>query len=296
MSPQLPHLRRKKTPTLLASVNPTELKSIRGVCLDIDDTLSTEGKLEAEAYSALWKLKQAGLVVVPITGRPAGWCDHFARFWPIDAIVGENGAFTFFMERDPSSSPHKEKSTRFVRKKILTPSGSDEATLKTKLSQLALLIQQKFPHAQWASDQSYREFDLAIDICEDVPTWDQKDVKALLSLCHQQGAHAKLSSIHVNTWFGKYDKRKGFENWLNQGAPGCSLRPIPQLDEWLYIGDSPNDEPMFEWFPLSVGVANIKQYLEQLNHPPLWITDQPSGAGFVQMTELLLKARAKKLE
>ena len=293
MSPQLPHLRREKTPSLLNSIEAPAFKHIRGVCLDIDDTLSTDGKLEAEPYAALWRLKQAGLAVVPITGRPAGWCDHFARFWPIDAIVGENGAFTFYMGREPSSTLHSKSSQHPVRKRLLTPSGSDEKTLKDQLTHLALLIKKQFPHSKWASDQSYREFDLAIDICEDVPTWDQKQIQELLELCHQQGANAKLSSIHVNTWFGQYDKKKGFENWLLQGAPGCSIHPVPQLHEWLYIGDSPNDEPMFEWFPYSVGVANIQKYLDQLKHPPRWITQGKSGTGFVQMTDLLLESKAK---
>lgn len=291
MSPQLPHIRHKKTPTLLNTIEAQALRHIRGVCLDIDDTLSTDGKLEAEPYAALWKLKQAGLAVVPITGRPAGWCDHFARFWPIDAIVGENGAFTFYMDHHTLSPSLLNSNRPPARKKLLTPSGSDERTLKDQLTQLALLIQKNFPHAKWASDQTYREFDLAIDICEDVPSWDQKQVQELLELCYQQGAHAKLSSIHVNTWFGHYDKKKGFENWLHQGAPGCSIHPTPQLHEWLYIGDSPNDEPMFEWFPYSVGVSNIQKYLKQLSHPPRWITSGKSGIGFVQMTDLLLQAK-----
>lgn len=297
MSPQLSNLCKTKTPPHLSSVSPQALSHIRGVCLDIDDTLSTEGKLEAEPYAALWRLKAAGFAVVPITGRPAGWCDHFARFWPVDAVVGENGAFTFFMERDtkitPTSSSEKPISP-LVRKKLLTPAGADEKILKEKLNHLSHLIKRDFPAAQWASDQQYREFDLAIDFCEDVPTWENAKVIQLLNLCKEQGAHAKLSSIHVNTWFGDYDKKKGFAYWLNHGAPGCSLSPLPQLNEWLYIGDSPNDEPMFEWFPYSVGVANIGKYLDQLTHHPRWITDSKSGAGFVEMTNLLIKSRQAK--
>src|SRR4051812_18334202 len=99
------------------SVKPSELKGLVGVCLDIDDTLSTEGQLTADAYEALWRLKAAGHAVVPITGRPAGWCDHIARFWPVDAVVGENGAFTFYMEGG-------------VRRRIDTPAGEAPARLR----------------------------------------------------------------------------------------------------------------------------------------------------------------------
>jgi HAD superfamily hydrolase (TIGR01484 family) len=251
-----------------------ELQQVRGVCLDIDDTLSTHGKLTDEAFSALWSLKKAGYAVVPITGRPAGWCDHFARFWPVDAIVGENGAFSFFMSQG-------------VRKRIDTPAQASPEALKQKLVELGQKIRGRFPHAHWASDQAYREYDLAIDICEDVPTWPRQDIDELLALCHGEGAHAKLSSIHVNTWFGDYDKRRGFEHWLSQGAPGLGAQ-APKWDEWLFIGDSPNDEPMFAAFRFSVGVANIRNYLDRLKSPPRWITDSESGAGFAEMAKRLV--------
>jgi hypothetical protein len=262
-----------------------ELRKVRGICLDIDDTLSSHGKLTDEAFSALWGLKRAGFAVVPITGRPAGWCDHFARFWPVDAIVGENGAFTFYMDKG-------------VRKRIDTPAGegpeSTPAALRTKLGYLEQKILGRFPHARWASDQAYREYDLAIDFCEDVPPWPRAEVEELLALCHGLGAHAKLSSIHVNTWFGDYDKRKGMEYWLSQGAPGLAGRQaVPKWEEWLFIGDSPNDEPMFASFTHSVGVANLGQYLDRLLSPPRWITAGESGTGFAEMAKRLIDLQAK---
>ena len=252
----------------------SDLVQVKGVCLDIDDTLSTRGKLTAEAYQALWGLKDAGFLVVPITGRPAGWCDHFARFWPVDAIVGENGAFTFFMKDG-------------LRKRMDTPSDLRPEEKNSKLAMLRASILKQFPKARWASDQAYREFDLAIDICEDVPAWSKADVDALLELCHRAGAHAKLSSIHVNAWFGDYDKRKGFEFWLEQGAPGVEVE-VPSWDQWLFIGDSPNDEPMFQAFKYSVGVANLAPYLDRLKSHPKWITQKQSGQGFAEMAARLI--------
>lgn len=276
------------TATAWSSSSSAELRKVRGVCLDIDDTLSTRGKLTDEAFTALWNLKRAGFFVVPITGRPAGWCDHFARFWPVDAIVGENGAFTFFMKDG-------------VRRRIDTPAGLSHVERQNKLRELADKISKRFPHAQWASDQKYREYDLAIDICEDVPTWPEKDVNELLALCHATGAHAKLSSIHVNTWFGEYDKKSGFRHWIASGAPGLGAFDVPSSkgpspgvpaeNEWLFIGDSPNDEPMFESFTFSVGVANLSRYLPRLKHPPRWITSLESGAGFAEMSQRLISSR-----
>lgn len=256
-------------PAPLSQARPEELSAVRGVCLDIDDTLSTHGKLTSEAYEALWSLKKAGFFVVPITGRPAGWCDHFARFWPVDAVIGENGAFAFFMEGG-------------VRRRLNTPGAEGNARLKV----LGEKIHAGFPQAKWASDQAYREYDLAIDICEDVPAWKTEDVDALLALCAAEGAHAKLSSIHVNAWFGDYDKRRGFEHWLQ------SKKGMPSIDEWLFIGDSPNDEPLFATFKHSVGVANLQKYLPRLKNPPRWMTREESGLGFCEMAHAVIAARS----
>ncbi|MBI3535144.1 MAG: HAD-IIB family hydrolase [Deltaproteobacteria bacterium] len=255
-----------------SNIKKEDLIKIKGVCLDIDETLSTRGKLTAHAYSALWKLKEKNFAVVPITGRPAGWCDHMVRFWPVDAVVGENGAFSFFMQNK-------------IRRRLDTI--SVDVDHKNKLSLLSKKILASFPFAKWASDQAYREFDLAIDVCEDVPPWKKEDIQELLQLCHKDGAHAKLSSIHVNVWYGDYDKLSGFKKWLSTGAPGLQTA-VPGFDEWLFVGDSPNDEPLFSAFKFSVGVANLKDFLDCMTHYPCWITTQESGAGFCEVTEKLI--------
>jgi HAD superfamily hydrolase (TIGR01484 family) len=253
----------------------TELSQIQGVCLDIDDTLSTAGKLTAGAYQSLWKLKDAGFSVVAITGRPAGWCDQIARFWPVDAVVGENGAFTFLMKDG-------------VRRGMYTPCEVTDYQARLKL--LGEKILKRFPHAKWASDQAYRECDLAIDICEDVPAWPGSDIDVLLEMCSKDGAHAKLSSVHVNAWYGNYDKITGFRHFLSQ------TQAVPAEANWIYIGDSPNDESMFEKFRFSVGVANLAQYMDKLKFPPRWITTGISGTGFSQMADRLILSRAKPLK
>jgi hydroxymethylpyrimidine pyrophosphatase-like HAD family hydrolase len=234
-------------------------------------------------------LKRSGFYVVPITGRPAGWCDHIARFWPVDAVVGENGGFTFYMKNGK-------------RKRLDSP-GADPDRVR-KIKHLESKILARFPHAKWASDQAYREHDLAIDFCEDVPAWPKADIDALIDLCHKEGAHAKLSSIHVNAWFGDFDKKKGFQAWIDQGAPGLGRKfpegfgvkdiptpSIPKIDEWIYAGDSPNDEPMFGYFRFSVGVANIKNYLDRIKSKPTYITQLPSGRGFSELADALIGSR-----
>lgn len=295
-------------------VDAKELSGIRGVAFDIDDTFSSDGLLSAEAFSALWSLKRAGFFLVPITGRPAGWCDHFARFWPVDAVVCENGAFTFFMreERDANGV------VKTTRHRYDTPGGDPDRAVK--LLHLRATLAREFPGLSYASDQLYRENDLAIDFCEDVAPWSRAEVDRLVAVCEREGAHAKVSSIHVNTWYGEFDKRAGFQAWCDFGAPGLGRKfpasfgvsvtragsetagtsasaaasseaTAPPLSEWIFAGDSPNDEPMFKYFPTSVGVANLANFLDRLKKPPTYITARPSGQGFVEMATKLLESR-----
>jgi HAD superfamily hydrolase (TIGR01484 family) len=245
---------------------------IKGVCFDIDDTFSSHGKITDEAFHALWELKRAGFTLIPVTGRPAGWCDLIARFWPVDGVVGENGAFSFYMKGKK-------------RARMDTLSEADAKLAKSKLTNLKQAILQKYPHAEFASDQDYREYDLAIDFCEDVAPWKEEDVDALVKFCESQGAIAKISSIHVNTWFGRYTKIEGIRHFLKTAGTALSL---PTFDEFVYAGDSPNDEPMFQAFPLSVGVANVRPYLPKMKSPPAYVTPSEAGSGFAELAKLLL--------
>ena len=170
-------------------------RAIRGVLADIDDTLTTHGRLHAVAYSALERLRAAGLLVIPVTGRPAGWCDHIARMWPVDAVVGENGAFWF---------RHDAKRGKLVKRYVI---GEGERVRRAqRLDAIAARILAEVPGCAIASDQPYREADLAIDFCEDVPRLGRDEVARIVAIMQSEGLTAKVSSIHVNGWFGGYDK------------------------------------------------------------------------------------------
>lgn len=253
-------------------VTDEELKGIKVVCFDIDDTVTTDGKLTQKAYEAMWNLKNAGYYLVPITGRPASWCDHFARFWPIDAVIGENGAFTFFMQDG-------------ARKRIDTL-GDDSLSALQRINKFRDEILSEFPDAKWASDQEYREYDIAVDFCEDVERWTDSKIASFVEFCKKNGAKAKISSIHINTWFGNYDKCSGIKYWIDSGHPGITEKVL--FNEMIFIGDSLNDEPMFAEFPRSVGVANINAFLKDMKSPPTWVTEGRSGDGFVQFATKLI--------
>jgi HAD superfamily hydrolase (TIGR01484 family) len=262
----------------LAAVEVGRLARLRGVFADIDDTLTTEGCLTAEAYSALERLHRAGLIVVPITGRPAGWCDHIARMWPVDAVVGENGAFYFTYDRVK----------RRLAKRFLA-SDAERAANRQRLRMIGSKILAAVPGAALASDQLYRENDLAIDYCEDVPPLSRSAIDRIVALMRAEGMTAKISSIHVNGWFGRYDKLSMTRVML---AERFATDLDAERERFAFVGDSPNDEPMFAYFPLSVGVANVGAFLDRMPCPPAFITTQTAGAGFVEFATRVLASRA----
>lgn len=247
---------------------------ICGVFCDIDDTLTTEGQLTARAYAALEALKAAGRLVVPITGRPAGWCDHIARMWPVDAVVGENGAFYFQYDAQ--------------RKKLVTRFRDDDATRAANRSRLAAVrgrILKEVPGSAVASDQLYREADLAIDFCEDVPRLPDAAIDRIVTIMHESGMTARVSSIHVNGWFGAYDKLSMTRTLMRERF-GVDLDA--DKARYAFIGDSPNDAPLFGYFPNSVGVANVIEFTSRLETRPAYVTAARSGDGFVELVAHLL--------
>jgi HAD superfamily hydrolase (TIGR01484 family) len=254
-----------------------DLARIDGLFLDIDDTLTTEGKLPAASYAALEALHDTGLLVVPITGRPAGWCDHIARMWPVDAVVGENGAFYFWHDREAKK----------LRQRFLVDEAS-RAVNAARLQQVAADILAAVPGCALASDQFCRIADIAIDFCEDVPPLPRSEVRRIAALMREAGMTAKISSIHVNGWFGDYDKL-GMARLLMRERYGIDLDG--ERRRYLFIGDSPNDEPMFGYFPHAVGVANVTEFAADMAHPPAYVTAGRCGDGFVELARRLLAAR-----
>jgi HAD superfamily hydrolase (TIGR01484 family) len=253
------------------------LAAVRGILTDIDDTVSSDGILTAEAYGAVQALKRAGLLVVPVTGRPAGWCDHIARFWPVDAVVGENGAFWMWHDRS-----QKRLRTRFIQ------SEDERAEGRRRLEAVRTEMLQEVPGAGIASDQPYRLADLAVDFCEDVPPLPAADINRIVAIFERHGAKAKVSSIHVNGWFGDYDKLTTSRTMMRE-LFGIDL--TAEKARYVFSGDSPNDAPMFGYFPNAVGVANVVDFGGLLEHRPRWVTRSRSGAGFVELANALLAAR-----
>ncbi|HEY0878632.1 MAG TPA: HAD-IIB family hydrolase [Zeimonas sp.] len=252
---------------------------VHTVFADIDDTISTEGRITACAYEALERLRAAGLRVVPVTGRPAGWCDHIARMWPVDAVVGENGAFWMW---------HDDAAGRLRTRHLL-----DEAVRAAnaqRMREVAERVLREVPGCALASDQFCRLYDVAIDFREDVPPLPLEAVDRIAALMRASGMHAKISSIHVNGWFGDWDKLSTARRMMRERF-GVDVDDDAQRARCVFVGDSPNDAPMFAFFPNAVGVANVTDFAGRIEAMPAWITASRAGAGFAELAQRLLEAR-----
>ncbi len=261
----------------LAEFPAADRRAVVAVLADIDDTLTDEGRLEAVAYTALERLRAAGLLVIPVTGRPAGWCDLIARQWPVDAVVGENGAFWF---------RHDPKAGKLVKRFVI---GDAERTARAqKLDAIAQRILAEVPGCAISADQPYRIADLAIDFCEDVPPLPRESVAQIVSIMEAEGLTAKVSSIHVNGWFGGYDKLSTAKLMLQETF---GIDADADKSRIVFAGDSPNDQPMFAFFPNAVGVANVRDMADLMPSLPCWVTPSRGGEGFAELAEAILGVR-----
>ena len=253
-----------------------DLSSIRFLLTDVDDTLTTQGRLLPETLQAIYSLHEAGIKVIPVTGGCAGWCDQMVRTWPVDAVIGENGAFYFTLDE---------------KKRICQTSWHSEQEMKEKqkhLLEIATSILHTHPEVKLARDQAFRLADVAIDYNQDITGVSARQVQSIIDIFQQHGANARASSIHVNAWFGNYSKRAMSERLLKQ-VYGITEAEI--LSCAAYVGDAPNDEPMFSWLKYTFGVSNINRHLEGMSYHPAHILSQECGRGFAELSGLILQSR-----
>jgi HAD superfamily hydrolase (TIGR01484 family) len=252
----------------------SERQKIVGVFTDIDDTLTTEGAITSDALQSLQNLKAAGLMVIPITGRPVGWSIPFASTWPVDAMVAENGAVALLhnsqtnqvnklYQQDPATRTHNFEQMQRIAQRVLN----------------------EVPGTVMAQDSNGRQTDIAFDHSE-FHKLSKDQIQQVLQLLKQEGMTATVSSIHINAWFGDHNKWHGAQ-WILKELTGRDLKQ--ELDQWVYVGDSSNDQVMFEHFTHSVGVANIRRFEHELKHLPKYIANQERGAGFAEVVNSLLQ-------
>lgn len=263
-------------PTPWSHCPPDALRDVCGVLTDIDDTLTHNGQIEPPALQALGELRAAGLPVMAITGRPMGWSEGFAMQWPVAAIVAENGAVALWRDGD----------------RLCTEFAQDVATREANTKRLqaaAERILHELPGATLARDSAGRRTDIAVDHSEFAhlgPT----QIERVVRLMRDAGMNATVSSIHINGWYGEHDKLSG-AHWIVRRLLGRDLNDGRK--QWIYVGDSTNDQQMFGYFALSVGVANLRHFAAQLHTWPSYMTGAERGAGFAEVAQRLLQARAQ---
>lgn len=253
-----------------AAPAPADLGAVKYLFTDIDDTLTTGGRLLPETYQALWNLSDAGISVVPVTGGSAGWAEHIVRTWPVAAVIGESGALVLTLRdgRVTFEFWNDEKTQRERQVRHL-------AALQPILAGTGFEI---------AHDQPFRIADVAIDIGGHAPA----DIDALMTRIRETGARAVASSIHINTWIGDYDKRAMSERVL---LKDFGVKPDDIQAVTAFVGDSRNDAPMFSFIRNSFGVGNIAPYLGELPRAPQWVARKAAGRGFADIARAMLDAR-----
>ena len=261
---------------------------ITGIFTDIDDTLTTDGAITPDALDALGKLKAQGLSVIAITGRPAGWSEPFAASWPIDAIVAENGAVLLQNSNKNDLQPNERACKRLLKSYWQTDLlRNQNYALMQQISQRVL---HDVPGTRLARDSAGRETDMAIDHSEFTHLPPEK-IAQVVSIMQAEGMNATVSSIHINGWFGSHNKLTG-ACWAVRELFGRDL--MPEISNWTYVGDSTNDQLMFEAFPNSIGVANVRRFEAQLANLPRYITVGERGAGFAEVSRAVLIAQEIK--
>lgn len=245
-------------------------EKIRLVAFDIDDTLTTRGKLRSSTLEALWRMSDAGLKLIALTGRPASWGQAFAQQWPVDAVVTENGAVGFIAGHavlEYGSPPqHAEPPSPAPQHEVLQ------------------WLSEQHPDLKLASDQPARWMDVAVDVRErqHLPT---ERIQHLHASARARGLVTTESSIHVHLQQAAWSKGLALTRYMHDAS--C------RSDETLFVGDSPNDESCFALACHTVGVANVTQH--QLAHHPQWITQGSAGAGFEELAAAVLRAKTGPL-
>lgn len=246
---------------------------LRGVFSDIDDTLTHEGAVVPEAYAALTRARAAGLRVVLVTGRPAGWAEVLASVWPVDAAIAENGGIAYL-----------RRGRRLERLYFSPGEPADDAR---RLADVADDILRTFSFARRSDDCTLRVTDVAFDIGENqqVPA---DDIDALTARCRELGARTLVSSVHAHAFFHAADKARMSARVAEAlwGEPAADV-----AEHYAFVGDSPNDQAAFAFFRSSIGVANVARYASVLQPPPAYVTPSPNGLGFAEAIDAILAGR-----
>ena len=261
--------------TELRPLREADLTRVEAVFTDVDGTLTTGGRLRASTLGMLERLDRAGVPVVLVTGRPAGFAEAWARTLPVAGVIAENGGLSVRVDG------------RGALRKTYARPAAVRARERRRLVQVVRSALRSVPGARLSTDSRYTEVDSAIDVNEEVRLGPQA-ARRLEAFFAARGVNAVRSSVHVNAWIGPFDKAWMVRRFLRTV---CKQQLRPDDARFVYVGDSLNDAPLFRAFALSVGVANVRAVLDLLEHRPRFVTRAPEGAGFEELGRAVLRAR-----
>ncbi|MGE4584013.1 MAG: HAD hydrolase family protein [Sphaerochaeta sp.] len=262
----------------LTNLTVEEAGKLSFLLTDVDDTITTKGKLHPEALDALYRLANAGIRTICVTGGSAGWGDTYLRQWPIEAVLSESGAVCLY--RKDGSIKH------YIHPSIVQDGYQD------RMKALMERVLSSVPNAKLSSDQFARLYDIAFDHGSEPPYLDQAGIAQVVALCQEMGASTAVSSIHINAWFGSFDKFRGTKAFFSD-VLGLDEQYV--CNHSCYCGDAPNDQVMFSRFPVSFGVGNIRRHVSSMQVLPAYAAEAEGGAGFAQIVDALLERRGKLL-
>ncbi|MGZ6097850.1 MAG: HAD-IIB family hydrolase [Myxococcaceae bacterium] len=259
----------------LRPLREADLSRVEAVFTDVDGTLTTGGRLRASTLGMMERLDRAGVPVVLVTGRPAGFAEAWARTLPVAGVIAENGGLAIRVDG------------RGALRKTYARPALVRARERRRLEREVQSALRAVPGTRMSTDSRYTEVDLAIDVNEEVRLGPEA-ARRLEAFFATRGVNAVRSSVHVNAWIGPFDKawmvrrfvRSVWKTRIRTGDP-----------RFVYVGDSLNDAPLFGAFALSVGVANVRAVLAELEHWPRFVTRAPEGAGFEELGRAVLRAR-----
>jgi HAD superfamily hydrolase (TIGR01484 family) len=259
----------------LAALDAGEARALRGLLFDLDDTLLSHGVLTREAYGALWDLRDAGLRLVAVTGRPSGWGEVVVRQWPIDGAVTENGAVHVVREGKGVS-------------RVEACDDTERRSRRIRLAQLVAAVSEVVPEARLSDDVDARRSDVTWDIGERVRLPDDR-VRLVAARIAEAGAPSTQSSVHLHATFDTDDKASGSVRFLARTFgedAGASTHA-----RYAFAGDSGNDAACFGAFRVTFGVANIVTYLSRIPVAPRYLAPSAMGAGFAEIARAILSFR-----
>ncbi|MBD1820933.1 HAD family phosphatase [Cyanobacteria bacterium FACHB-DQ100] len=240
-----------------------DLQSIQLIATDMDGTLTISQKFTPQLLQVFDRLNQAGVAVLIVTGRSAGWVNGLVHYLPIVGAIAENGGLFYQGETQ----------------ELLVPI-ADLKVHRQKLAEMFLELRSQFPQIQESSDNAFRLTDWTFDVAGLAVS----DLNQLSLLCQKRGFGFTYSNVQCHIKRLQQDKAQGLLKVLSDRFPQYNLKQVAT------VGDSPNDESLFDasQFSMSIGVANIQHYQTQLKHLPTYITTQPEGMGFCEFADAVI--------